>query len=131
MRRDGARRGLLTLPRRLLPRRMHLTVRGDRREWRATRPTAVRVNSRMTSTHGAETAAERWLGLVDTGKEASSWDEAASMFLAGVTRAEWVSAISSALGSYGKFKERESPLLSRPSRFQTRLMASTSCCNST
>ena|SRR5205807_4562383 len=44
----------------------------------------------------AETAVRRWLALVDSSKYSASWDSAAAMFRAQVTRAAWQDALVAA-----------------------------------
>ncbi len=42
----------------------------------------------------AQAAATSWLALTDTAKYGSSWDEAAALFKASVTKANWESALT-------------------------------------
>lgn len=50
----------------------------------------------------AQQAAESWLGLVDAGKYAESWDEAAQLFKAAVTKDQWQSALEKVRTPLGK-----------------------------
>lgn len=43
----------------------------------------------------AETAADQWLALIDSGKYGESWDHAATLFKAALPREQWVSAMQS------------------------------------
>jgi hypothetical protein len=54
----------------------------------------------------ARKAAERWLALVDAGAWDASWSEAAPIFRAAVTRADWAKAVSAARGPLGAVKSR-------------------------
>jgi len=49
----------------------------------------------------AQSAAESWLALVDAGKYAQSWDEAASFFKAAVTKENWEKMVSAARDPLG------------------------------
>jgi hypothetical protein len=44
----------------------------------------------------AETAATRWLALVDSGRYAASWDAAAAVFRTQITQAQWQAAATAA-----------------------------------
>ena len=46
-------------------------------------------------TSQAETAADQWLALIDSGKYGESWDQAATLFKAALPREQWVSAMQS------------------------------------
>lgn len=46
-------------------------------------------------TSQAETAADQWLALLDSGKHGESWDQAATLFKAALSREQWVSAMQS------------------------------------
>jgi len=54
----------------------------------------------------AAAAAEKWLALVDQGKYAESWDNAAALFKLGVTKAKWQESIKAARGPLGKVQAR-------------------------
>lgn len=54
----------------------------------------------------AQAAAKTWLALVDSGKYADSWNQAAAVFKASVTSAGWQSAIKSARVPLGAVKAR-------------------------
>jgi len=55
----------------------------------------------------AQTSAESWLGLVDAGKYAESWDEAAQMFKRAVTKEQWQGAVRGARDPLGKVVSRK------------------------
>jgi len=55
----------------------------------------------------ATAAAEQWLGLVDAGKYAESWDTAAEMFQRYVTKQEWQRMVENARSPLGKLKARK------------------------
>jgi len=55
----------------------------------------------------AQHSAESWLALVDSGKYADSWQEAASLFKAHVTKDQWQSMLSATLSPLGKNTSRK------------------------
>jgi Protein of unknown function (DUF4019) len=55
----------------------------------------------------ARTSATAWLALVDAGKYGESWDGAASLFRAAITRDKWTTAASGARGPLGKLVSRK------------------------
>ena len=54
----------------------------------------------------AQESAEAWLALVDSGKYAESWDEAAQVFKAAVGRDEWQSMLHKVRDPLGKTLSR-------------------------
>jgi hypothetical protein len=54
----------------------------------------------------AEAAAQLWLGLVDAGDYAKSWDTSAKVFRNSVPQSQWVSRISAVRGPLGAVKSR-------------------------
>jgi len=54
----------------------------------------------------AQRAAAAWLALVDGGKYAASWDSAAALFKAAMTRPDWERALKSARSPLGALKAR-------------------------
>ena len=54
----------------------------------------------------AKQSAEAWLALVDSGKYASSWDDAAQFLKAAVTRDQWQSALHTVRDPLGKLGTR-------------------------
>ncbi len=52
-------------------------------------------------------AATAWLGIVDAGDYAKSWDEAAAIFRTRVTKTEWQKAVGSVRDQTGAMKTRE------------------------
>ena len=55
----------------------------------------------------AQTSAESWLALTDSGKYAQSWDEAAQFFKAAVTREKWQDALHQVRDPLGKLVSRK------------------------
>jgi hypothetical protein len=71
--------------------------------------TLMAVTARAAETDAvakAEDAARSWLALVDAGKYAQSWDEAAGYFKGAVTKDGWVSALTAARAPLGALKSR-------------------------
>ncbi len=54
-----------------------------------------------------QVAAKSWLVLVDDGKYGQSWDEAASLFKAAVTKAAWEKAVKGVRAPLGALKARK------------------------
>jgi hypothetical protein len=55
----------------------------------------------------AQQSAEGWLGLVDSGKYAESWDETAVAFKNAVTKEQWQQALKSTRAPLGKLQSRK------------------------
>ena len=55
----------------------------------------------------AEQAALEWLGYVDTSAFDASWEEAASLFRAQVSRSDWARAVGAARSPFGELISRE------------------------
>jgi len=55
----------------------------------------------------AQTSAEAWLALTDSGKYADSWDEAAQAFKSAVTKDQWQSALHTVRDPLGKLVSRK------------------------
>jgi len=55
----------------------------------------------------AQPPAESWLALVDAGKYAESWDQAAQLFRTSVTKEQWASKIRAARDPLGKVLSRK------------------------
>jgi Protein of unknown function (DUF4019) len=55
----------------------------------------------------AQQSAEGWLGLVDSGKYAESWDETAELFKNAVTKEQWQQALKSTRAPLGKLQSRK------------------------
>jgi hypothetical protein len=55
----------------------------------------------------AQQAAESWLALVDSGKYAESWQEAAPIFKAAVTQEQWQRALGASRDPLGKLLSRK------------------------
>ena len=54
----------------------------------------------------AQQSSESWLALVDTGKYAESWDEAAQLFKAAVTKDQWQGTLHASRDPLGKLVSR-------------------------
>lgn len=54
----------------------------------------------------AQDGAKAWLNLADAGKYAETWDEAAAVFKAAITRPDWEKAIKSVRSQLGPVKSR-------------------------
>ena len=74
--------------------------------WLAMSPRPQLMAQAGADTTAAQTAATRWLSLVDTLNYGASWDAAASAFRAAVTREQWDRAARSARGPFGDLKTR-------------------------
>ena len=55
---------------------------------------------------GAESAAQAWLGLVDSGNYTGSWSTASSLFRQKVSESQWQSAAAAARAPFGALKSR-------------------------
>jgi len=55
----------------------------------------------------AQQSSDAWLALVDSGKYAESWDEAAQMFKSAVTKDQWLSALGQVRTPQGKVLSRK------------------------
>lgn len=55
----------------------------------------------------AQRSAESWLALVDSGKYAESWDEAAPIFKAAVTQEQWKRALGAKRDPFGRVLSRK------------------------
>ncbi len=65
---------------------------------------AFAQDSKITA---AVDSATRWLGLVDAGNYAASWDEAAPMFKSRVSKEQWVGMLQQARAPLGKVESRQ------------------------
>jgi hypothetical protein len=54
----------------------------------------------------AQTTAEAWLKLVDQGEYAKSWEQAASLFKAAVTKQQWQQTVAGVRGPLGRLSSR-------------------------
>jgi Protein of unknown function (DUF4019) len=64
------------------------------------------VSGSDESTDAATRAAQSWLVLVDSGKYAESWDEAALVLKKQITKEEWVKKLNSFRFPLGKMESR-------------------------
>ena len=55
----------------------------------------------------AQKSSEAWLSLVDSGKYADSWQEAASLFKSHVTKQQWQSMVGAVRDPLGKMTSRK------------------------
>ncbi len=55
----------------------------------------------------AKAAAEKWLNLVDRGRYAESWDQAAAYFKTAVTKQKWVASVKTVRAPLGAVKSRK------------------------
>jgi hypothetical protein len=55
----------------------------------------------------AQRAATAWLALTDGGKYSESWDAAAALFKAAITKPDWEKALQSARSPLGALKSRQ------------------------
>ena len=55
----------------------------------------------------AQKSAESWLALVDSGNFAGSWDQAAELFKAAVSKDQWKSALTASRDPLGKLISRK------------------------
>jgi len=55
----------------------------------------------------AQQSADAWLALVDSGKYAQSWDEAAQFFKSHVTKDQWQDALHASRDPFGKLVSRK------------------------
>src|SRR5579875_1689341 len=55
----------------------------------------------------AEAAAQSWLNLVDSGKYAASWDEAAEYFKSKITKSQWEEMLGTARTPLGGVRSRK------------------------
>jgi hypothetical protein len=68
---------------------------------------AERLLAQPSADPAAARAAESWLALVDSGHYADSWTQAASLFRAKITAAQWEKAVRSAREPLGKLVSRK------------------------
>jgi ABC-type transporter MlaC component len=55
----------------------------------------------------AQQSSDAWLAIVDSGRYANSWDEAAQLFKAAVTKDQWLSALGQVRAPQGKVLSRK------------------------
>lgn len=70
-------------------------------------PFATCHAAEMQKENAATAAAEKWLALVDEGKYAESWNEAAEYFRKAVTQAQWSQAVQAVRPPLGKLVSRK------------------------
>jgi Protein of unknown function (DUF4019) len=68
---------------------------------------AERLLAQPAADPAATKAAQRWLALVDAGRYAESWKQAAALFKEKVTAAQWEEAVRSARSPLGKLESRK------------------------
>lgn len=69
-------------------------------------PCALAGDEEAVARAKAEKAATAWLALTDGGKYAASWDEAAAMFKAAVSKPDWERMLGAARTPLGAVKAR-------------------------
>ena len=69
-------------------------------------PLAARAEDSAKQKAG-ETAAERWLGIVDEGNYGESWKEAATLFRQAITQERWEQALQGVRKPLGKLISRQ------------------------
>ena len=65
------------------------------------------LHANPTAEKAALTSAGAWLGLVDGGKYAESWDQAAEYFRNAVTKEQWVASLGAVRTPLGKLVSRK------------------------
>ncbi len=68
---------------------------------------AERLLAQPAADPAATKAAQSWLALVDAGRYAESWKQAAALFKEKVTAAQWEEAVRSARSPLGKLESRK------------------------
>jgi hypothetical protein len=67
----------------------------------------VAVQAEESATKAATAAAEGWLGQVDTGKYAESWQGASTLFRGAVTKPQWIESLHGVRTPLGKLVSRQ------------------------
>ena len=67
---------------------------------------ALQPSAADTPESAAQAAAETWLGLLDRGDYAKSWDAAAKVFRDSISQSQWMARASAVLGPLGTVKSR-------------------------
>ena len=70
------------------------------------KPAAPESNTKTGAQKAATAAAQAWLGLIDDGHYAPSWDQASELFRQAVSQEKWVSALEGARKPLGKLVSR-------------------------
>ena len=68
--------------------------------------TALQTSGADTPESAAQAAAQTWLGLLDRGDYAKSWDTAAKVFRDSIPQSAWVDRVSAVRGPLGTVKSR-------------------------
>ena len=68
---------------------------------------AVSAAAQGKSEQVAQQSADAWLALVDSGKYAQNWDEAAQLFKSAVTKDQWQNALHATRDPLGKLVSRK------------------------
>src|ERR1700734_2809955 len=63
--------------------------------------------SQTATEKAAEDSASKWLGLVDAGDYAASWDQAAQFFKNAVSKEEWTEKVKAVRAPFGKISSRK------------------------
>jgi len=67
----------------------------------------ARPQAMITPSTDGRKAAEHWLGLVDGGRYAASWNRAARSFQSGINQNKWIAGMKKVRMSYGKVLSRK------------------------
>ena len=70
-------------------------------------PSFANPQAMVKPTSDGRKAALKWLGLLDRGQYAASWDRAAKHFQERVTKADWIAGMKKLRQQYGKVQSRE------------------------
>jgi Protein of unknown function (DUF4019) len=67
---------------------------------------AKKAEAQAVKEMAARLAAEKWLGIVDSGDYGKAWDQSARKFRESVTRQQWVESLPKTRGTLGAMKSR-------------------------
>jgi len=84
-----------------------MTAKKGRRVFCAILLISCMAFSQTAAEKAAEDSASKWLGLVDAGDYAVSWDQAAQFFKNAVSKEDWKDKIKAVRGHLGKINSRK------------------------
>ena len=84
-----------------------MTAKNGRRVFCAILLISCMAFSQTAAEKAAEDSASKWLGLVDAGDYAVSWDQAAQFFKNAVSKEDWRDKIKAVRGPLGKINSRK------------------------
>jgi len=84
-----------------------MTAKNGRRVFCAILLISCMAFSQTAAEKAAEDSASKWLGLVDAGDYAVSWDQAAQFFKNAVSKEDWKDKIKAVRGPLGKINSRK------------------------